>query len=132
MYWGEGGKTDRRLSLSNADPEAHRLFTAWARAFHDRGAEFTLALHLHEGNDERAAQSWWATRLELDGVGFHKAFIKPVGTGHRGNTLEHGVCRTHMRRSTDHFLRTMAWIEALPGHLGFAQRRPGSTLPAGR
>ena len=132
MYWGEGGKTDRRLSLSNADPEAHRLFIAWVREFHAERAEFTLALHLHEGNDEAKARAVWAERLDLTEVGFHKTFIKPAGTGHRKNTLEHGVCRTYVRRSTDHFLRTMAWIEVLPAHLGFTQPRPGSTLPAGR
>lgn len=33
MYWGEGAKTTRRLSLANSDPAALRLFRDWAISF---------------------------------------------------------------------------------------------------
>lgn len=132
MYWGEGDKTTRRLSLSNADPNAHLLFIAWVRAFHDDDAEFVLALHLHEGNDDESSRRSWEGRLGLQGVRFHKTYRKPSGSGQRKNTLPHGICRTIVRRSSDHLYRTLAWIEALPDHLGFAQRGPTGTIPAGR
>ena len=89
------------------------VYIDWVRAFHDPAAEFVLALHLHEGNDERYAQTYWRRALDLPDAEFHKTFIKPAGTGHRKNTLRHGVCRVVVRRSTDAWLRTMGWIEAI-------------------
>lgn len=113
LYWAEGGKTTRRLEVSNSDARLLRLFIAWVRTYVDPGAEFVLMLHLHEGNDELAAQAWWREALDLPDASFHKTFIKPRGTGHRKNSLTQGVCRVRVRRSTDAFLRTMAWISAL-------------------
>jgi len=99
--------------MSNSDPTLLRVYIDWVRAFHDPAAEFVLALHLHEGNDERYAQTYWRRALDLPDAEFHKTFIKPAGTGHRKNTLRHGVCRVVVRRSTDAWLRTMGWIEAI-------------------
>jgi hypothetical protein len=48
LYWAEGDKSSRRLSLVNTDPSALQVFIRWVRAFHDSDAEFVLALHLHE------------------------------------------------------------------------------------
>lgn len=118
LYWAEGSKTRNHLGVSNSDPVAHRLFIDWVRRFLNESAEFTLQLHLHEGNDEAAAKSYWRTALELPDAGFHRTFIKPKGTGHRKNHLPHGVCRVTVRRAADDWNRAMAWIaylrEALP------------------
>jgi hypothetical protein len=113
LYWGEGAKTKRTLAVTNSDPGILRCFVGWVRAYHDQEAEFVLALHLHEGNDELKARQYWADVLDLREVVFHKTFIKPRGTGHRKNSLRHGVCRVVMRRSTDAWIRTMAWIRVL-------------------
>ncbi len=113
LYWGEGDKSSRRLSLVNSDPRALALFTAWTRAYHDQRASFVLALHLHHGNDDAAAQAWWRQQLQAPDATFHKTFIKPPGTGHRKNHLVHGVCRVMMRRSGNAWHRTMAWIDVL-------------------
>ena len=124
LYWGEGAKTKRMLALANADPAALRLFVAWARHYHDADADFVLSLHLHQGNCDSAARSYWATEL---GIGtFHKTFIKPAGTGHRKNKLPYGVCRVLMRRSAEAWLRTMSWIEVLQ-----ARFSPIANLSAG-
>jgi len=117
LYWAEGEKSNKRLSVVNTDPKALRLFIDWLRAFHDQNAELVLALHLHHGNDEAAAQSWWRQALELPDAQFHKTFIKPAGTGHRKNHLPHGVCRVMMRRSGNAWHSTMVWIEVLTKEL---------------
>jgi len=117
MYWAEGSKTSNRLSLSNSDPAALRLFTRWVRRYLDENASFVLKLNLHLGNDEPAARRLWAMELALVDPCFYKTFIKPEGTGHRKNHLAHGVCTVLLRRSTDAFHRTMGWIEALPEFL---------------
>jgi hypothetical protein len=117
LYWAEGSKTTRSLAMVNSDPEVLRIFVAWIRRFHDADAEFTLALHLHHGNDEAAAKRQWLLELDLPLAGWTKTFVKPPGTGHRKNHLAWGVCRVRMRRSTDAFIRTMAWIDGLRGRL---------------
>ena len=113
MYWAEGAKTEPRLGMVNTDPRALRLFISWVRTYIDPTAEFALALHLHDGNDENDARRWWAAELGLEGARFHKSFIKPHGTGHRKNRWLHGVCRVQMRRSADAHIRTMEWIACL-------------------
>ena len=111
LYWAEGDKSSRRLSLVNSDPRTLALFISWTRAYHDQAAKFVLALHLHHGNDDLEARAWWRRQLQMPNAPFHKTFIKPPGTGHRKNHLVHGVCRVLMRRSGDAWHRTMAWID---------------------
>ena len=117
LYWAEGAKTKSQLAMANSDPEVLKIFVAWTRLYHNPDAEFTLALHLHEGNDEPAARRYWSSQLELPHAKFTKTFIKQRGTGHRKNRLAWGVCRVVVRRSGDFHVRTMAWIEALRGQL---------------
>ena len=117
MYWAEGAKTTPRLGMVNTDPRALRLFILWVRTYLDFNAEFALALHLHEGNDEKAARNWWADALGIHDVQFQKTFVKPPGTGHRKNRWLHGVCRVQMRRSADAHYRTMEWIDCLAKEL---------------
>lgn len=113
LYWAEGSKTKRILEVVNTDPRALELFVGWARAFHHQEAQFVLSLHLHEGNDEASAMSFWRDATGLPDARFTKTFIKPAGTGHRKNKLVYGVCRVQMNRSTDAWWRTMAWIDSL-------------------
>ena len=113
LYWAEGDKTSRRLSLVNTDPRALNLFIRWIRNYHEPHAEFVLGLHLHAGNVESDAKTWWRAALSMPVAAFHKTFIKPPGTGHRKNHLAHGVCRVVMRRSGDAWQRTMVWIDRL-------------------
>ncbi len=113
LYWGEGSKTSNVLALANSDPRACQLFVSWTRRYHDRDARFVLKLNLHADNDEQAARRFWVVASGLhDDAEFYKTFIKPDGTGHRKNHLAHGVCQVRVRRSTNAFHRTMAWIDA--------------------
>lgn len=132
LYWAEGSKARSSLEISNSDPLLLRFFIDRVLAYHDPKAEFVLALHLHEGNIETDAQAFWRRALGLPGVGFHKTFIKPKGTGHRKNHLAHGVCRVRVRRSTDAWIRTMAWIEVLAGHRASGTAKPVANLSPGR
>ena len=125
LYWGEGAKTYPRLVISNADPAVLRTFIRWTRRFHDGQAEFVLSLHLHHGNDEALARTWWTESLRLEDPDFTKTYINPAGTGHRKNRLRHGVCRVSRRRSADAWYRTMAWIDVLSDRFGSDENRAG-------
>lgn len=116
LYWAEGAKTRGHVSMANTDPRALRLFIRWARAYLKPGG-FSMHLHLHEGNDEDAAKRYWLWETGLFEANFHKTFIKPKGTGHRKNHLEHGICTVKVRRAADSWNIIMAWIDALGDHL---------------
>ena len=90
----------------------------WTTSYLIPDASFVLALHLHEGNDDEEARRHWAARLGLDDPDFYRTFIKPAGTGHRKNKHAHGVCRVRVRRSSDAFQKTMAWIETVADVFG--------------
>ena len=121
LYWAEGAKTRNHLKLNNADPRALRLFICWVRAYLDPLAEFSLQLHLHEGNDDEAARSHWRYETGLMTANFYRTFIKPKGTGHRKNHLAHGVCTIKVRRCADAWQRTMTWVEVIADDLGLPE-----------
>jgi len=118
LYWGEGAKTVNRFSLTNADPGVLRTFVAWVRSYVDPDAEFVLSLHLHEGNDEMAAQRYWRTETGLPHSQFTKTYIKPRGSGHRKNHLAHGICRVRIRNPSDPWNRVMMWIDVVASRFG--------------
>lgn len=118
LYWAEGSKTRNQLRLANTDPNALRLFVIWVRQFVDQDAQFSIQLHLHEGNDESEARAYWRQVTGLERANFYKTYIKPRGTGHRKNHIPFGVCSVKVRRCADGWHMAMAWIEALYHHLG--------------
>jgi hypothetical protein len=130
LYWAEGFKTPGKVGMANSDPRALRLFVAWVRAYLDPSADFSLQLHLHAGNDDEAAKRHWKAETGLYDANFHRTFIKPSGTGHRKNHLEHGVCTVKLRRSADAWNSIMEWIDAIAEH--FELTNPETKLPLGR
>ena len=113
LYWGEGSKTHTDLALANSDPRALRLFITWVRSFHTPNADFVLKINLHAGNDELGARAFWREETGLPDADFHRTFVKPEGTGHRKNHLPFGVCQVRVRRCTDHWIRTMVWVDTV-------------------
>jgi hypothetical protein len=130
MYWAEGAKTTRRLSLAHSEPAALRLFVSWVTSYLKPSPRVALQLFIHADNDLDFARDWWLENLALDNGYFTKPFIKPDGTGHRKNHLPHGVCRAQIARSTDSFFRTMAFIDVIRRHLGSGSAT--AILPTGR
>jgi len=118
LYWAEGSKTGNDLSMANTDPALLRAFIGFVRRYHDPDARFGLSMHLHEGNDEEAARAYWRRSTGLVDASFTKTFIKPRGTGHRKNHLEHGICTVRVRNPADHWNRMMMWIDVIADDLG--------------
>jgi len=120
LYWAEGAKTRNHMSMANTDPRALRLFIRWVRQYIAPEARFSIALHLHEGNDEDNARRHWREQTGLRQANFHKTFIKPKGTGHRKNHLKQGICTVKMRKPADAWNIVMEWIDFYTDHLGLA------------
>ena len=130
MYWAEGAKTVRRLSISHSEPAALRLFVSWVGEYLQPSPRVALQLFLHADNDLGAATDWWSRSLGFDECYFTKPFIKPDGTGHRKNHLPNGVCRAQIARSTDSWYRTTEFIDVV--RASFGSTDPRAILPAGR
>lgn len=113
LYWGEGSKTHADLALANSDPRALRFFIAWVRSFHAPNADFVLKINLHAGNDEPGARAFWREETGLPDADFHRTFVKPEGTGHRKNDPPFGICQVRVRKCTDHWNRTMTWVDTV-------------------
>jgi hypothetical protein len=118
LYWAEGAKTRNNLRLANSDPRALRLFIDWVRIYLNGEAAFSLHLHLHDGNDEAEARDFWIHETGLREANFHRTFIKPAGTGHRKNHLEHGICTVKLRCPSNAWNVGMEWIDALSESFG--------------
>ena len=118
MYWAEGSKSQRRLTMANSDPAALRMFKHWSEYFLPPNYGWRAKLNLHADNNEPNARKWWSEQVGVPLVDFTKTFIKPDGTGHRKNHLPYGVCTLTKRKSADAFLATMAWIEFLQADFG--------------
>ncbi len=113
LYWAEGTKGRNRVSMANTDPRALRLFVSWLTTYIDPIAQFSLKLHLHEGNDDEEAKQYWRAETALVDANFHKTFIKPKGTGHRKNHLLQGICTVTLRRAADAWNIIMEWIDCV-------------------
>jgi hypothetical protein len=121
LYWAEGSKTRNFVNLANTDPRALRLFVQWLRTYISPSAQFSLQLHLHEGNDDVAAKRYWRAETGLVDANFHKTFIKAKGTGHRKNHLLQGICTVKLRRAADPWNIIMEWIDCLTERFGLDQ-----------
>ncbi len=118
MYWAEGSKTPRRLTMANADPAALRMFKSWSEQFLPPHYGWRGRLNLHADNDEQRAREWWSEQVDIPLGHFTKTYIKPDGTGHRKNHLAYGVCTLTKRKSANAFVTTVAWIEFLQSRFG--------------
>lgn len=118
LYWGEGSKATRQLSMANADPAALRMFKRWATRYLPPDDGWRARLNLHADNNEEEARRWWSAQLGVPLQDFTKTYIKPDGTGHRKNHLRYGVCTLIKRRGTDAYIITLAWIEFLQARFG--------------
>ena len=121
LYWAEGFKTENGLGMSNSDPHLLRSFITWTDRYLMSCPLLRLKLNLHAGNDEATAIEFWARELSVTPTQFGKTYIKPDGTGHRRNHLEHGVAQVRIRQSTDAFLRVSGWIEGLQRNWSLSQ-----------
>jgi hypothetical protein len=113
-YWAEGGKRWNRLAFANSDADLVCLFIEWAKRFlcltPDR---FTIALHVHDGQDEAALRDFWSKRTGLKPEQFRKTFIKPEGSGHRKNRIYNGTAQVRVTKSSALLDRVLGWIDGL-------------------
>jgi len=118
LYWAEGCKTVN-TAIANSDPAFIVFFVKWFEQILDIKPEQLVAhLHLHKGQSDKKEKKFWS---ELTGIpidNFGKTFYKPIGTGHRKNTLYHGTVRIRVKGKGVVLLRhkILAWAEGFIRH----------------
>jgi hypothetical protein len=117
-YRAEGTKNSRRVAFADPDPQMISLSIAWAMRYLDLTCErFTIALHLHTGQDEDECQRFWSERTGLPLESFRKTFFKVEGTGHRKNSLYNGTAQIRITKSSALLDKLLGWIEGLAAAL---------------
>lgn len=58
LYWGEGAKTDKTLSITNSDPALIRVWMSWCRKFMP-GIRQRVRITAHLDVDAEAARDYW-------------------------------------------------------------------------
>jgi hypothetical protein len=110
-YWAEGSKQGS-LQLSNSDPGLLLFFINWSSKYFGLTLDrFTLALHLHDGQNESERKDFWSRITRIPVTQFRKTWIKPEGTGHRKNVLYNGTARVRVSRSGALLHRVLGWID---------------------
>lgn len=138
LYWAEGAKSRNRVSLANSDPRTLRLFVAWVRRYLNQDAEFSLHLHLHEGNDERAARRHWREVTGLDRSPFINSTDHPSSrrsSSRPGQGIARIISHTVSARSASNVPPTpgtRSWKGSTSLENDSAQCRQGCKLQSGR
>jgi hypothetical protein len=61
LYWGEGGKTGRRVDFTNSDPKMIKIFLSLLRkSFLLRDDRLRAVLHLHNYHDRERMLKYWS------------------------------------------------------------------------
>lgn len=114
LYWGEGGKTQRTVRISNSDPAVIILMMKFFREFCDAPLEkFRGHVHAFAHSDEKAAVAYWSKVSGIPQTQFFKTYIKNSSASKKiRTTLPYGTCQIYVHDSVL-FIKMMAWIEFL-------------------
>ncbi|MFH1536790.1 MAG: hypothetical protein ABID45_02275 [Patescibacteria group bacterium] len=118
LYWGEGGKTERKISFSNSDPEIIELILKWFRElFHIPNENFRLQIGINYIHKKRIndVQKYWKTITGLSHSQFQKAsFKKTKNIKTYDNINQHyGTLRITIIKSSDLFYQVSGLIKAI-------------------
>lgn len=124
LYWGEGSKEkpwkSARVSLSNMDVDAHRLFLIWLKKFTGiTSNNLSYELFIHEKSDINKAKKFWKKNLALSKnqiriyLKRHNPATKRKNTGESYN----GVFKINVAKSIDLNRRIAGWIKGVIEYL---------------
>lgn len=112
LYWGEGAKLGRRLSISNSDPFVHRTWLWWCRAFIPHvGLRGRVALH--PGLNAKKSVGYWKRVLSFPGPILHHVALSRASRGKRPKRiLRNGTFVIRASKgSAEWHTKMMRWIQ---------------------
>lgn len=115
LYWGEGGKTERHLNISNSDPGILIKWIEWHKKF-AQGMEIIPTIYGHADVVFEDAKKYWSEKLGLSLESFRWVSSQPISSKSKRpkRILPYGTVRLHTSRgSTEMFIKMMRWIDLM-------------------
>lgn len=118
LYWGEGGKTNRRVELCNSDPKMIKFFTSWlTTCFGVQKSDFMCRvginqIHVHR---ECGVRQYWSNLVGVSPECFRKtSFKKVVNKKIYENFDQHyGTLSVRVAKSSRLFYKIAGLVKAL-------------------
>ena len=114
LYWGEGGKTQQSIRLSNSDPAVIktmvRFFQEICKIPKDK---FHGHVHTFSHVNARKAEEYWSQVSGIPINNFYKTYSKPSSASkQKRQTIPNGTFQFYIH-DTNLFYRMMGWIDYL-------------------
>lgn len=65
LYWGEGAKTSKTLSIANSDPSAIKTWLKWCRKYLPPGTDLHVRVIVRDDNDVEKVKLYWENITKL-------------------------------------------------------------------
>lgn len=81
LYWGEGGKTNRRVELCNSDPKMIKFFTSWlTMCFGVQKSDLMCRVGINQIHIQRELEvrQYWSNLIGVSAECFRKTSFKKV------------------------------------------------------
>ncbi len=114
LYFAEGGKTNRNVHFTNADPKAIEFIVKWFKKFcRVNPKKMRGSIYLHSNLNEKKAKQFWSRLTHIPLSQFTKTY-KVKNNPHRFRKTLHpyGVFRVTISDVNLH-RKIMGWIEAI-------------------
>ena len=111
LYWGEGEKqsSNKRLALSNSDPNLLRTWLRWCARFVP-GVRLNFWLCIHDTCDQAAARAFWRRELNVEITWVSVAVSR--ASKRRRKTLPHGTLKISLGRgSLEWYTKMLVWLD---------------------
>lgn len=118
LYWGEGGKTNRRIEFCNSDPRMIKFLTLWLTKCFGVNKEnliCTVGINEIHTKREQVVREYWAGAIGVPLEQFRKTSFKRVKNKkvYENFNDHYGTLSVLVRRSTMLYYEIMGLIEAL-------------------
>lgn len=115
LYWGEGAKTHRTLSICNADPNLLKMWIRWHDKF-AQGFKVSPMVYGHKDVNPEEAFAYWSKQLNLNLDLFKFVKCLPISSKEKRpkKILPYGTCSLRtMTGSAEMFIKMKRWLEKL-------------------
>lgn len=127
IYWSEGSKRDRRVSLTNSDPYMLLLYLKWLKeCFGIESSQITCRVTINEQHKDRieSIEKYWSSVVGIPLSQFTKTVVikSKWVKEYEFRSTYYGVLAAHVQRSTDLSYRIDGAIDHLREIADFRDR----------
>lgn len=114
IYVGEGGKTDRDISIVNSDHRLIKFMMGWFKDFCSVPMDkFRGSLYIHDNLDENNAKLFWSNLTGIPLSQFTKSYIVKNNENRLRNTKHiNGIFRIKITNASLH-RKIMGWVDGI-------------------